>query len=129
MVVFIADDLVFGARPPIWYFAAFLFSLCNSGGSIPLVFFLLFLEKPCASQEGGSMLLRREGGFLRREGGFLRKQSIPRERERYFHQERRFHEVCVHCCTQHWVKAKATRAEHVLDQPRGDKSNWSRAHN
>ena len=31
------------------------------------------LERPCASQEGGSMLLRREGGFLRRGGGFLRR--------------------------------------------------------
>ena len=29
--------------------------------------------RPCASQEGGSMLLRREGGFLRRAGGFLRR--------------------------------------------------------
>ena len=31
------------------------------------------LERPCASQEGGSMLLKREGGFLRRGGGFLRR--------------------------------------------------------
>ena len=28
---------------------------------------------PCASQEGASMLLRREGRFSRREGGFLRR--------------------------------------------------------
>ena len=27
------------------------------------------LKRPCASQEGGSMLLRREGGFLRRGEG------------------------------------------------------------
>ena len=31
------------------------------------------LERPCASEEGGSMLLRREGGFLRRGEGFLRR--------------------------------------------------------
>ena len=31
------------------------------------------LERPCASQKGASMLLRRGGGFLRREGGFLRR--------------------------------------------------------
>ena len=31
------------------------------------------LDRPCASQEGASMLLRREGGFLRRDGGFLRR--------------------------------------------------------
>ena len=33
------------------------------------------LERPCEGQEGGSMLLRREGGFLRREGGFLRREG------------------------------------------------------
>ena len=33
----------------------------------------MHLERPCASQEGASMLLRRAGGFLRREGGFLRR--------------------------------------------------------
>ena len=33
------------------------------------------LERPCASQGGGSMLLRREGGFLRRGGGFLRRRG------------------------------------------------------
>ena len=32
-----------------------------------------YLERPCASQEGVSMLLRREGGFLRRGGGFFRR--------------------------------------------------------
>ena len=32
----------------------------------------LWLERPCVSQEGGSMLLRRGGGFLRSGGGFLR---------------------------------------------------------
>ena len=31
------------------------------------------LERPCASQEGASMLLRREGKFSRIEGGFLRR--------------------------------------------------------
>ena len=33
----------------------------------------LHLERPCASLEDASMLLRREGGFLKREGGFLRR--------------------------------------------------------
>ena len=31
------------------------------------------LERPCASQEGASMLPRREGRFSRREGGFFEK--------------------------------------------------------
>ena len=31
------------------------------------------LERPCDSQEGASMLLRREGRFSGREGGFLRR--------------------------------------------------------
>ena len=35
----------------------------------------LQLERPCASQEGASMLLRREGGFLRRAGGFVKKRG------------------------------------------------------
>ena len=40
---------------------------------VPFQNSLYKLERPCASQEGGSMLLRREGGFLRRGGGFLRR--------------------------------------------------------
>ena len=40
------------------------------------MFLASMLERPCASQEGASMLLRREGGFLRREGGFLRRGRV-----------------------------------------------------
>ena len=36
-------------------------------------FYLPILDRPCASQEGASMLLRSEGGLFRREGGFLRR--------------------------------------------------------
>ena len=44
------------------------------------------LERPCEGQEGGSMLLRREGGFLRRiegegseeEGEVLKKRRLVR---------------------------------------------------
>ena len=38
------------------------------------------LERPCGSQEGASMLLRRQGGFLIREGGFLRRFIFVRRR-------------------------------------------------
>ena len=42
---------------------------------VGVVFYLLsrYLERPCASQEGASMLLTREAGFSRREGGPLRR--------------------------------------------------------
>ena len=45
---------------------------CDNGVTHPIS------ERPCASQEGGSMLLRREGGFLRRGRGFLKKRRLVR---------------------------------------------------
>ena len=51
-------------------------SVTRGGGHLRdfgVVQLISVLERPCASQEGGSMLLRREGGFLRRGGGFLRR--------------------------------------------------------
>ena len=51
-----------------------------TGGSRPPILRLHSLERPCASQEGGSMLLRREGGFLRRGGGFLRRGEVLKKR-------------------------------------------------
>ena len=51
----------------------YVLEIPDPGRTVPAVPRAQKLERPCASQEGGSLLLRREGGFLRREGGFLRR--------------------------------------------------------